>query len=158
MDTNTITATVIDHEPVEFIFDGAETFSLPVVVGWNPDGTYQTARALAERERLDPTACDHAGATWSPCLALRCPKCGSAMFLPPRLLAYLPAATISAMDLLWSASGWAEWGTDAWRIDPNHWHIVDHHLFEQCGGLPVREDRGVQYYDALVDLAEDDHE
>jgi hypothetical protein len=153
MDTNTITAVVIDHEPVEFRFDGAV---IPVVVGFNPDGTFQTAADLARRQRSDPGACDHAGATWSSNLAMRCPRCGAAMFLPPRLLAYLPAATISAMNLLWSAAGWPAWSGESWSIIPAKWNIMEHPLFVHCGGLPVRHDRTEKYYDALVSLAEDD--
>jgi hypothetical protein len=155
MDSNTITAKVIAHEPVEFLVDDR---TIPLVVGFNPDGSFQTAVELVQRALIAPSTCDHAGATWSPSLVMRCPKCGSSMFLPPKLLAHLPAATISAMDLLWSAAGWAEWGTDAWRIPPEHWTIVEHPLFAHCCGLAVRNNRREQYYDALVSLAEDDHE
>ena len=153
MDTNTINAVVIDHEPVEFLIDG---ITIPVVVGFNSDGSFQTAAALARTQRIDPIDCDHAGATWSSNLAMRCPKCGSAMFLPPRLLAYLPAAIIQAMDLLWSAAGWAEWRGESWSIIPDKWKIEQHPLFDHCGGLAVRNDRREEYYDALLDLAEDD--
>jgi hypothetical protein len=148
---NPITATVIDHEPVEFLFDGV---TIPVVVGWNDDGSYQTARGLAQRKLIDPSACDHAGATWSSNLVMRCPKCGSSMFLPPKLLKYLPAATISAMDLLWSAAGWAEWHDSGWYILPEHWTIEEHPLFAHCGGLALRNDRRAQYFDAMENLAE----
>lgn len=152
---DTITATIVDHEPVEFLIDG---FTIPVVVGFGPNGELQTAADLARRQRIDPAACNHAGATWSSNLDMRCPKCGSPMFLPPRLLAYLSAATISAMDLLWSAAGWPEWRDLAWSIRPEFWAIEQHPLFAHCGGLAVRNDRREQYYDALVSLAEDDHE
>jgi hypothetical protein len=155
MDTNTITATVIDHEPVEFLFDGV---TIPVATGFNADGTIQTAATLARTERIDPLDCSHYGATWSSNLALRCPTCGSSMFLPPRLLSYLPAGVISAMDLLWSTAGWPAWCGMSWSILPEHWTIMPHPLFDHCGGLPVRHDRAEKYYDALVALAEDDHE
>ena len=159
MDTLTstppITARVVGFEAVEFVM---ATNVIPVVVGFNPDGSFLTARELVQRALIAPSHCDHAGATWSSNLAMRCPQCGSSMFLPPKYLAHRPAATISAMDLLWSAAGWPEWGTDAWRILPERWTIEAQPLFDHCGGLPVREDRRVQYYDTLVDLAEDDHE
>jgi len=44
-----------------------------------------------------PEQCKHAGAGWSSNLDLRCPRCGSRLFLPTRLLAYLPEATIERM-------------------------------------------------------------
>jgi len=146
---DTITATIIDHEPVEFLIDG---FNIPVVVGFGPNGELQTAADLARRQRIDPAGCDHAGSTWSSNLAMRCPRCGAAMFLPPRLLAYLPAATISAMDLLWSAAGWPEWYGQAWSILPEHWTIVEHPLFAHCGGIPVRHDRTEKYHEALAEV------
>ncbi len=156
MTTPTITATVIDHEPVEFLVDGV---TIPIVVGFNDDGSWQTASDLARAQRIDPSACDHAGATWSSNLAMRCPRCGAAMFLPPKLLKYLPAAAISAMDLLWSAAGWPEWRGLSWSIRPEHWQIAPNApFFDHCGGLAVRNDRREQYYDALLLLAEDDHE
>lgn len=155
MDTNTdtITARIIDHEPVEFLID---SFTIPVVVGFNADGTFLTAGDLAKRQRLDPAICNHAGATWSSNLAICCPQCGSAMFLPPRLLSYLPAATISAMDLLWSAAGWPEWLGESWNIIPEHWTIMQLPLFDHCGGLPVRTGRLTKFEAALFSLDEDD--
>jgi hypothetical protein len=168
MATNThppITATVIDHEPVEFIFDQAElgqaelsSVTIPVVVGFNPDGTFQTAADLARRQRIDPADCDHAGATWSSNIALRCPKCGSPMFLPPRLLARLHGSVIAAMDAIWSAAGWPEWHGESWSIIPDKWTIMSHPLFDHCDGIPVRNDRLEQYYDVLTELAEDDEQ
>ena len=150
-----ITATVIDYEPVEFLIDG---LTIPVVVGFNDDGTFQTAAELARRPKIDPAVCDHAGATWSSNLAMRCPKCGSPMFLPPRLLAYLPADEIRKMDVIWSAAGWPEWRGESWFIIPDKWQIEEQPLFAHCGGLPVRQDRRQQFIDALFSLAEDDHE
>lgn len=147
----TIIARVIGCEEVEFVMDERV---IPIVVGWNTDGTPQTARALAERTLLDPVACAHADATWSSNLALRCPLCGSPMFLPPRLLAHLPAATIAAMDVLWCAAGWPEWRGDGWLINSEHL-IVEVALFNQCDGIPVRHDRRQHFIDALLTLAVD---
>lgn len=150
-----ITATIVDHEPVEFVI--ADTI-IPVVVGFGPNGELQTAADLARRQRIDPIKCDHAGATWSSNLVMRCPKCGSSMFLPPRLLAYLPGAVIAAMNAIWSAAGWPEWRGESWSIIPDKWTIMSHPLFDHCAGIPVRNDRLEKYYDALLDLAEDDPE
>lgn len=148
-----ITAVVIDHEPVEFRIDGV---TIPVVVGFGPTGAWQTARELSERATKNPLVCNHSAATWSSNLAMRCPDCGSPMFLPPRLLAYLTAETISAMDVLWSAAGWPAWHGQAWSVIPTKWKIYEHPLFVHCGGLPVRNDREEKYYDALLELAADD--
>lgn len=145
MDTNTITANIIDHEPVEFEFGGVV---IPVVVGFNRDGSFQTAADLAKRQRIDPATCDHAEASWSSNLAMRCPKCGSPMFLPPRLLAYLSAETIDIMDELWSAAGWPEWRGEAWYVN-EHWKLYQHPLFDHCGGIPVREDSAERFANAV---------
>lgn len=154
---DTITAMVIDHEPVEFRIDHAELGSatIPVVVGFNADGNFQTAADLARRQRIDPVDCNHTGATWSSNLDMRCPHCGSAMFLPPRLLAHLPAFAIWAMNLLWSAAGWPEWRGDAWSIIPDKWDLRSHSLFDYIGGLPVRHDRQWNFAEALQTLAEE---
>jgi hypothetical protein len=154
--TPTLRANVIGYEEVEFVMDER---IIPIVVGWAADGTPQTARALAERELLDPAACDHAGATWSPCLDLRCPRCGAALFLPPRFLAQRNRATLAAMRLLWHAAGWPEFrGGDQphWLATGAQWTVWAHPLFAEVGGLPVRSDRTEKYLAALLDLAADD--
>lgn len=147
--TPTITANVIGFAEVEFVMDER---IVPLVVGFDPDGFHQTARALAERQKLDPAICAHNGATWSPCLDMRCPQCGSSMFLPPRLLAHRPAATIAAMDVLWCAAGWPEWRGDTWL---SRWDIAEVEIFGHCGGIPVRHDRRQQFLAALLTLAVD---
>lgn len=149
MDTDTITAKIVDHEPVEFEFDGVV---IPVVVGFNRDGSFQTAADLAARARVDPATCDHAGASWSSNLAMRCQRCGSPMFLPPRLLAYLPAETIAAMDELWIAAGWPDWRGEAWHVN-DHWTLHQHPLFDHVGGIPVGEGYEDSFADALQELA-----
>jgi hypothetical protein len=155
MDTITITAVVIDHEPAELLIDGA---TIPVVVGFNPDGSFQTAADLALRQRIAPDDCDHAGAYWSSNLDMRCPRCGIPLFLPPRYLANRAWPEIGVMHQLWETAGWPEWNGLAWNIIPTKWKIYEHPLFIHCGGLPVRNDREEKYYDALLDLAEDDYE
>lgn len=146
MDTNTITAKIIDYEPVEFEISGVV---IPVVVGFNRDGSFQTAADLARRQRIDPATCDHAGAAWSSNLAMRCPKCGAPMFLPPRLLAYLSAETIAAMDELWSAAGWPEWRGEGWSAN-EHWTLQQHRLFDHCGGIPVGNGYETRFADAAI--------
>lgn len=156
MDTETatlrITANVIGYEEVEFVIDDTV---IPLVVGFNADRSCQTGRDLAERSRRDPATCDHTGANWSPCLDMRCPRCGATLFLPPRLLAQLPAATLAAMDVLWSAAGWPAWRGDGWLSNPEHSTIEQVALFTHCGGIPVRHDRRQKFLDALLALAVD---
>ena len=149
MNTNTITAKFVEHEPVEFEIDG---IVIPVVVGFNRDGSFQTAADLAARARVSPATCDHAGASWSSNLAMRCPKCGMPMFLPPRLLAYLPAETIAAMDVLWSAAGWPEWRGEAWHVN-ELWTLHQHPLFAHVGGIPVGQGYEDGFADTIQDLA-----
>lgn len=149
MDTISVSANVIGCEPVEFESDG---IVIPVVVGFSRDGSVVTAADLAARARVDPAKCDHAGASWSSNLAMRCQKCGSPMFLPPRLLAYLPAVTIAAMDVLWSAAGWPEWRGEAWHIN-EHWTLHQHPLFDHVGGIPVGKGYEDRFADAVQELA-----
>ena len=151
MDTISVSANVIGCEPVEFESDG---IVIPVVVGFSRDGSVVTAAELAGRARVDPATCDHAGAPWSGSLALHCPQCGAALFLPPRVLAFLPASTITAMDLLWAAAGWPEWRPDGgWNVSPDGWSVYENPLFERCGGLPVRNACNWRYLDAVEELA-----
>lgn len=144
----TITANVINHEPVEFVIDG---ITIPVVVGFNRDGTFQTARELASKKRCDPVDCNHARASWSTNITTYCPDCGAAMFLPPRLLAHLPGDMIAVMDELWSAAGWPEWRGESWDVN-ERWRIAAHPLFDHCGGLPVRDDREFCFAEALCEM------
>ena len=92
-----------------------------------------------------PEQCKHAGAGWSSNLDLRCPRCGSRLFLPTRLLAYLPEATIERMYAAWCAAGWPEFRcgiTPGWSILPEKWTLCDDLPdFDHCGGLAVRSDR-----------------
>lgn len=150
--TPTIRANVIGYEEVEFVMDER---IIPLVVGFNADGTPQTARALAERAQIAPFTCDHAGATWSSDLDMRCPRCGAAMFLPPAKLAHLPAPIIAAMDVLWRAAGWPEWRGAGWRFTAGQWTVEELELFNHCGGIPVRHDRRQKFLDALLTLAVD---
>ena len=139
-----VTEVDIDNEPAELII-GKQT--MPFVVGFDAQGPI-TARDLAQLPRIAPVDCSHAGACWSPNLAMRCPRCRSPLFLPPRLLAHLDAATIVVMDALWTAAGCPEWGQDAWNIRAKYWNIQTHPLFAHCGGLPVRHDRQDHYWAA----------
>lgn len=89
----------------------------------------------------DPSACDHAGAGWSDNIELRCARCGAQMFLPPRVLANLPAETIEEMYRLWRLAGWPSYSGRRWHYDAERWTLLDHPLFVALGGLPVRLDR-----------------
>ena len=148
-----LTATIINDEPVEFLFNGV---TIPAVVGWNVDNTYQTAHDLAQRKHRRSETCNHKGATWSSNPAMYCPKCGARMFLPRQLLAYLPASQITAMNILWNAAGRPEWHGLKWRVNIKYWTLMQHPLFDHCDGIPVRHDRTKKYYDALLAIAEDD--
>ena len=70
-------------------------------MAFGPDG--QPADLVGD---VTPENCNHAGATWVSNLDMRCPRCGSRLFLPGRLLAYLPEATIERMNAAWEAAGW----------------------------------------------------
>ena len=145
----TISANIIDHEPVDLIIDDRP---IPVRVG-SDHGTAITARDMTQRRRIDPAACDHARAGWSANFALCCPDCGSPMFLPPALLARLPASTITAMEYLWGAAGWPEWAPEGgWAVMPDAWSIYAHPLFERCGGIAVRNTMNWRYLDAVEEL------
>jgi hypothetical protein len=137
----TATLVIIDDEPAEIKFHDQ---IVPFIVGYDATGAI-TARDLAQRQRIDPANCDHAGASWSASFARSCPRCGSAIFLPPRLLAYLTEGTIGAMHELWCAAGWPEWCGTGWNVLSNAWAIQPHPLFAHCGGLPVRNDHQDQY-------------
>jgi len=89
----------------------------------------------------DPEACDHAGATWSSDLELRCPTCGSRLFLPPRFLACKTESEIDQMHSIWHAAGCPPWYPSGWGIVPQYWHIAPIRQFAALGGLPIRNDR-----------------
>ena len=146
----TVTAVDGDGQPAEFVV-GDRT--IPVVVGWGPDGSLITLRDLGLRQLRDSVACDHKGVTWSSELAMQCPHCGAEMFLPPRLLAYLPASSITAMHALWAAAGWPAWRWDntGWRTN-ERWAIMEQPLFAHCGGIAVRHDRRELFLQTLADL------
>lgn len=130
--------------------DGQE-IEVPVVVALGPNG--KPAELIGD---IEPQDCDHAGACWSSTLDMRCPRGGSRLFLPPRLLAYLDEDTVETMHALWCAAGWPEFhgGSDpGWSITPEHWTLTEHALFDHLGGLPVRHDRREVYADALQELA-----
>jgi len=149
----TISATIIDHEPVEIILDGRP---ISIRVGSEQEGAALTAREWGQRarsRRISPADCAHTGAGWSGTFAVHCPRCGSALFLPPTLLAHLPASTITAMEFLWSAAGWPEWAPDGgWAVMPDAWSIYAHPLFERCGGIAVRNTMNWRYLDAVKEL------
>jgi hypothetical protein len=152
MDTLTITPEVLSGEIDAFVIDDR---SIPLVVGWNYDGTRITASELEHRDRSQPENCSHAGATWSQSLALVCPLCRQPMFLPPRLLAYLPASKITAMHELWRSAGWPEWyGQEkGWGEILDTWEtLVQHPLFDHCGGIPVRLSRQQLFQNTLAEF------
>jgi DNA-directed RNA polymerase subunit RPC12/RpoP len=125
-----------------------QTFEVPVVFAFGPDG--QPADLVGD---VEPEHCNHAGATWSSNRDMRCPRCGSRLFLPGRLLAYLPEATIERMNAAWEAAGWPEFrggSTPGWSIIPDRWTVVDVLPdFAHVGGLPVRCDRAETFWEAI---------
>jgi|GEM_PF-1190393 len=138
MDTNAVYTNFIDNVPVEVIVDEQP---VPILVNWATDGTPISARDLVQRQRIDPAQCDHAGCCYSSSLALNCPKCGIPLFIPPRLLGYLPASVVTAMHELWIAAGWPAWQGHHWSILAERWTMIEHPLFVHCCGIPVRNDR-----------------
>ena len=122
-------------DAITFQYEG-QTFEVPLVVAFGPYG--KPADLVGD---MQPEHCDHAGAGWSSCLDLRCPRCGSRMFLPPRFLARRDAETLEEMHALWVRAGWPEWGGDGWRILRKFWTVIPHPAFAALGGLAVRNDR-----------------
>ena len=121
------------------ITDG-QTFEVPVVVAFDRSG--KPADLVGD---VQPEDCNHAGARWSSSLVMRCPRCGSRLFLPPKLLAYLSENTIERMHSAWCGAGWPEFRggiTPGWSIIPDKWTVVDDLPdFDHVGGLPVRCDK-----------------
>ncbi len=151
---STIVPVTFQGEPVEYVIDGE---LVPVVAGFDQTGKLHMMRDAHDRRlaRIPASECDHAGATWSSSLALICLRCGAPLFLPPRLLAHLPADVLNRMHEIWIAAGWPEWTSDA-ECTRNHWwtnecwHIVEHPLFAALGGIPVRRDRRSHYNAACI--------
>ena len=137
-------------EPVELTI---ENRIIPVVTGFAENGAPQPIQQLTDQPLKQAIDCAHQRASWSSSLELRCPDCGAPMFMPPRLLAYLPNSTIAAMHMLWCAAGWPVWGPNGWLMT-DAWTLHDHYLFYHCEGLPVRQNREAQYWDALLELAQ----
>jgi hypothetical protein len=93
-----------------------------------------------EPGKLDPAQCSHAGNSYSGDMCIFCAQCGVRLFLPPRLMAHLPARTIDKMYNLWSIAGKPEYFHRDWLVIEERWTTVQHPLFESTGGLPVRND------------------
>ena len=65
--------------------------------------------------------------TWSCNLDMRCPRCGSRLFLPGRLLAHPSEDTIERMYAAWEAAGWPAFigGSEPhWSIIPDKWTVL----------------------------------
>lgn len=122
-------------DTITFTHQG-QTFTAPVVVAFGPDG--KPVDLIGD---VEPENCDHAGACWSSNLDMRCPRCGSRLFLPPRFLAGRSEETIETMHALWVRAGWPEFSRGAWHILPEHWTVIPHPAFAHVGGLAVRNDR-----------------
>jgi hypothetical protein len=116
-----------------------KTLEIPVVFAFGPDG--KPADLMGD---VIPENCDHAGACWSSNLDMRCPRCGSRLFLPPRFLARRSEDVIEEMYAAWEAAGWPEFiGGQAarWNIIPDKWTVLGVPEFAHVGGLPVRCDK-----------------
>lgn len=148
---STITIKFVDDEPEELNINNQ---TVPIIIGLDTHGAL-TAADLAQRQLTNPADCDHAGSRWSDNLALRCPRCGAPLFLPPRLLAQLNASTLTAMHALWVAAGWPLWRGETWAAWPEHWTIEPHPLFAHTGGIAVRNDRLDQFRAVAQEFHED---
>ena len=124
--------------------DGA-TYDIPVVHAFDLHG-----KPVDLAGDIEPQNCDHAGAAWSASLDLRCPHCGSRLFIPTRYLARLPEDQVETMHALWVRAGWPEYQRDAWHIVPAKWTVIPHPLFDALGGLAVRNDRLDSFYAELA--------
>lgn len=127
-----------------------QTFNVPVVKAFGPDG--KSVELVGD---LEPANCDHAGACWSSNLDMRCPRCGSRLFLPPRHLARREEEELETMYAAWVRAGWPEFSGGKWFILPEYWTIIPHPLFAHVGGLAVRTDRLEDFaeYAAGVEVA-----
>lgn len=117
---------------------------IPIVCAFDRQG-----KPVPLRGDRQPEACDHAGATWSSDLDMRCPHCGTRLFLPPRMLARLPEQMAEQMAQLWRAAGFPPWHDGEWGIVPGHWFRVEHPLFTVTGGLPVLNTRAIGFAEAI---------
>lgn len=103
---------------------------------------------------IEPHKCDHAGATWSSDLALRCPKCGIPLFVPGRFLAFRHALAVALMHDMWRAAGCPPWYGAGWGTNPqpwqrrgaadgemDSWQIYQIAGFDELGGLPIMQSR-----------------
>jgi len=127
-----------------------QDLDIPVVVAFAAPG--RPADLVGD---VEPENCDHKGATWSSCFDLRCPRCGSRLFVPPRFLAHRPEDEVKAMHSTWVKAGWPEWSQNRWSIIPAKWTIVNHPLFAALGGLAVRNDRLDSFAGDLVETITD---
>ena len=126
-------------DTITFTLEG-QTFEIPIAVAFGPDG-----KPVDLVGDVEPQHCKHAGQTWSDCLDLRCTRCGSRLFLPPKLLSYLADDVIERMHAAWCAAGWPAFcggENPQWSIVPGKWTLCDDRPdFDHVGGLPVRNDR-----------------
>jgi hypothetical protein len=122
-------------DTITFASGEGEISGVPVVVAFDRNG--KPAELVGD---IEPENCDHAGAVYSDCLDLRCPRCGIRLFLPGRFLARRDEETIEAMHALWVRAGWPVFHNGHWSIVSDRWTIVDHPLFVDVGGLAVRKD------------------
>lgn len=121
-------------DTVTFTHQGT-TFNVPVVKAFGPNG--KPVELIGD---IEPENCDHAGARWSSNLDMRCPRCGSRLFLPPRFLANRAEDLVEEMHAAWVKAGWPEFHGGQWSMN-EHWQTVAHPLFAHVGGLAVRSDR-----------------
>ena len=122
-------------DTITFTHQG-QTFNIPVAVAFGPNG--QPAELIGD---VAPEHCDHAGARWSDNIDVRCPRCGSRLFLPPRFLARRAEAEIESMFAQWGRAGWPAFFDGAWHITPEYWTVIPMAAFAPLGGLAVRNDR-----------------
>lgn len=123
-------------DTVTIKLDDGQTLEVPVVKAFGPDG--KPVDLVGDRE---PEHCDHAGACWSDCLDMRCPRCGARLFLPPRHLAGRSEEVLETMYELWVRAGWPQFSGGEWFILPEYWTIIPHPLFAHVGGLAVDRER-----------------
>lgn len=115
--------------------EDGQRIEVPIIVAFGPNG-----KPCDLTGDIEPENCDHKGASWSPNLDIRCPRCGSRLFLPPRFLAKRTEDEIEAMHAAWARAGWPEFYGDAWSIN-RYWQIIEHPLFAHVGGLAVLNER-----------------
>ena len=124
-----------------------QTFEVPLVVAFGPNG--KPVDLAGDRA---PEDCDHHDAIWSSCFDMRCPRCGSRLFLPSRFLAHLAEDDNERMYDLWCAAGWPSATGGKWHVGDD-WTLIEHALFAALGGLPVRNDRA-EYFASVAQLTQ----